>query len=117
MIRRAFRMSVAAGQAGEYERRHNPIWPELEATLLDHGVRTYSIFLDPETNDLFAYVEFESDERWAAVATTEVCRRWWRHMREVMPSNPDDSPVSRECREVFHIEPPVGAKEDVDGNR
>ena len=30
-------------------------------------------------------------------------RRWWRHMREIMPSNPDDSPVSRELREVFHI--------------
>jgi L-rhamnose mutarotase len=25
-------------------------------------------------------------------------------MRELMPSNPDDSPVSHELREVFHIE-------------
>jgi len=24
-------------------------------------------------------------------------------MREIMPANPDDSPVSRELREVFHI--------------
>ena len=35
---------------------------------------------------------------------TAVCRRWWRHMREIMPANADDSPVSRELREVFHIE-------------
>jgi len=104
MIRRAFRMWLHDGQAEEYERRHNPIWPELDTTLLEHGVRTYSIFLDPEANELFAYVEFESEERWAQVARAEVCRRWWRHMREVMPSNPDDSPVSRECREVFHME-------------
>jgi L-rhamnose mutarotase len=103
MIRRAFRMSVSPGQAAEYERRHNPIWQELEETLLGHGVHTYSIFLDAETNDLFGYVEIESEERWAAVAQTDVCRRWWRHMRELMPSNADDSPVSRECREVFHI--------------
>jgi L-rhamnose mutarotase len=104
MIRRAFRMSVAEGQVGEYERRHNPIWPELEQTLLAHGVDSYTIFHDPDTNALFAYVEMESEERWAQVAQTEVCQRWWRHMRELMPSNPDNSPVSRECREVFHIE-------------
>jgi hypothetical protein len=29
-------------------------------------------------------------------------------MRELMPSNPDDSPVSRECPEVFHVERPGG---------
>ena len=104
MIRRAFRMWLNAGRGEEYERRHNPIWPELEATLAEHGVRTYSIFLDDETNELFGYVEFESEELWDRVAETEVCRQWWRHMREVMPSNPDDSPVSRRCREVFHME-------------
>lgn len=96
-------MSVHAGQAQEYERRHRPIWQELESTLLDHGVASYSIFLDPETNDLFAYVELESEERWAKIAKTEVCRRWWAHMKEIMPSNRDNSPVSRELREVFHI--------------
>ena len=103
-IRKAFRMSVNAGQEAEYERRHNPIWRELEETLVRHGVRSYSIFLDPATRDLFAYAEIDSEERWAAIASTEVCRRWWRHMKEVMPANPDDSPVSSELREVFHIE-------------
>ena len=104
MIRKAFRMSVNAGQEAEYERRHNPIWRELEETLVRHGVRSYSIFLDPATRDLFAYAEIESEERWQAIAATEVCRRWWRHMKEVMPANPDDSPVSSALREVFHIE-------------
>ena len=103
-IRKAFRMSVNAGQEAEYERRHTPIWRELEETLVRHGVRTYSIFLDPATRDLFAYAEIDSEERWAAIASTEVCRRWWRHMKEVMPANPDDSPVSSELREVFHID-------------
>ena len=46
MLRKAFRMSVHAGQHEEYERRHRPIWPELEQVLLEHGVHTYSIFLD-----------------------------------------------------------------------
>lgn len=108
-IRKAFRMSVNAGQEAEYERRHNPIWRELEEVLVGHGVRSYTIFLDAATRDLFAYAEIESEERWNAIAATEVCRRWWRHMKEVMPANPDDSPVSRELREVFHIERPEGA--------
>jgi len=103
-LRKAFRMSVNAGQEAEYERRHRPIWRELEETLVRHGVRSYSIFLDPVTRDLFGYAEIESEERWAAIASTEVCRRWWRHMKEVMPANADDSPVSSELREVFHIE-------------
>lgn len=102
-------MSVKAGQEDEYERRHRPIWRELEDVLLAHGVRSYSIFLDPVTRDLFGYAEVDSEERWQAVASTEVCRRWWSHMKDVMPTNPDESPVSRELREVFHIEGGKGA--------
>ena len=104
MVRKGFRMSVHAGHQAEYEKRHQPIWPELERTLVLHGVRTYSTFLDRATNDLFAYVKFESEEQWAAIAATDVCQRWWRHMRELMPSNSDSSPVALELREVFHIE-------------
>lgn len=103
MIRKAFKMSVHPGQEAEYVRRHNPIWRELEQTLLAHGVSTYSIFLDEATSELFAYVEFASDEQWHQIARTDVCRRWWQHMRELMPSHPDNSPVSAELREVFHI--------------
>ena len=104
MIRKAFIMSVNEGRQAEYERRHRPIWPELEQTLKDHGVRTYTIFLDEQTRQLFGYVEIEDEARWAAIAETEICRKWWTHMREIMPSNPDDSPVAAELREVFHIE-------------
>ena len=104
MIRKAFVMSVNPGSEAEYERRHSPIWPELEATLREHGAHNYSIFLDPETGQLFGYVEVEDEARWDAVASTPVCRRWWVHMRELMPTNPDASPVSRGIREVFHMD-------------
>jgi len=109
VIRKAFRMCVHAGAETEYERRHRPIWKELEQILFDHGVRTYSIFIDPESSDLFAYVEVESDQRWQQVAETDVCRRWWAYMRDVMPANTDHSPVSRDLREVFHLERADGA--------
>ncbi len=103
MIRKSFVMSVNAGSEAEYEKRHRPIWADLAATLKAHGVSNYSIFIDPQTRLLFAYAEIENEERWAAIASTEVCRRWWKHMADVMPANPDNSPVSTALREVFHL--------------
>jgi L-rhamnose mutarotase len=104
MIRKAFVMSVNAGAEEEYERRHRPIRDELADVLKAHGVHNYSIFLHPETRQLFGYAEIESEERWAAIAATEVCQRWWKHMADVMPSNADASPVSASLREVFHLD-------------
>jgi len=104
MIRKAFVMSVHPGHEQEYERRHRPIWKELEETLKQHGVHNYSIFLHPETRQLFAYAEIEDEARWEAIAKTDVCQRWWKHMGDVMPSNADHSPVASNLKEVFHID-------------
>jgi L-rhamnose mutarotase len=104
MIRKAFVMSVNAGSEQEYERRHRPIWAELEKVLKDHGVHNYSIFLHPETRQLFGYAEIEDEARWAAIAATPVCQRWWKHMGDIMPANPDNSPVAHGLCEVFHID-------------
>lgn len=104
MIRKAFVMSVHPGREAEYAERHQPIWPELEAVLKAHGVHHYSIFLHAATGQLFGYVEIEDEARWAAIAHTEVCQRWWKHMGDLMPANSDHSPVSQELKEVFHLE-------------
>lgn len=103
-MRIAFKMSVNKGKEEEYEERHNPIWKELEDTLKRHGVITYSIFLDPTTNELFAYAEIKSKGKWDKVAETDICKKWWKYMSPLMPSNPDNSPKSVELKEVFHIE-------------
>jgi L-rhamnose mutarotase len=97
-MRKAFRMSVHPGREAEYARRHQPIWAELEAVLRAHGVREYSIFLDPETRDV------EDEARWNAIADTEVCRRWWTSMAPLMPSHADHRPVSRDLTEVFRLD-------------
>ncbi len=104
MIRKAFVMSVHPDSRAEYIKRHSPIWPELEAALKEHGVHNYSLFLHPETHQLFGYVEVDSEERWAAIADTDVCRRWWAHMKDIMPANPDNSPISLALSEVFHLD-------------
>ena len=104
MIRKAFRMSIHPHQQEEYEKRHNPIWKELEDVLRAHGSHNYSIFWDASDNSLFGYVEIEDEARWNAVAQTEICQKWWKYMGDIMPSNPDNSPVSVELKEVFHLD-------------
>jgi len=104
MIRKAFVLSVNPDCVEEYTRRHTPIWPELAETLTAHGVHNYSLFLHPETHQLFGYAEVESEKQWSAIAETDICRRWWAFMKDVMPSNPDNSPVSLDLSEVFHRE-------------
>lgn len=104
MIRKAFVMQLHPGKKEEYIRRHSPIWPELEDVLKSLGVSNYSIFLHEGTNQLFAYAEIEDEERWAAIADTEVCQRWWTHMGDIMDSNPDHSPTSVDLVETFHLD-------------
>ncbi|KAH3722749.1 L-rhamnose mutarotase [Pelomyxa schiedti] len=103
-IRKAFKMTVNNGSEAEYQQRHSPIWPELEAVLKSHGAHNYSIFLDRQSGTLFGYVEIESEELWDQIATTPECKRWWAHMSDIMPSNPDHSPVSSPLEQVFHME-------------
>jgi L-rhamnose mutarotase len=104
MIRKAFAMTLKPGCEAEYERRHNPIWPELQAVLKEHGVNNYSIFLNRDTDQLFAYAEVESEFRWQQIAQTEVCQRWWAQMKDLMLANADNSPVTIDLSEVFHID-------------
>jgi L-rhamnose mutarotase len=97
-------MSVNPDAHDEYERRHRPIWAELEAVLKSHGVNNYSIFLEAKTHQLFGYAEIESEELWRSIAETDECKRWWAFMRDIMLSNADNSPVSVALREVFHLD-------------
>jgi L-rhamnose mutarotase len=103
-MRIAFKMKLFEGNADEYRKRHNPIWPELEEVLKNHGVINYSIYLDKETNILFGYAEIEDLKKWDEVADTEICRRWWDYMAPLMEVTEDNSPVSKNLMEVFHIE-------------
>ncbi len=104
MVRKAFVMTLKPGNRIEYERRHNPIWPELEAVLKQRGVHNYSIFLTAGSDNLFAYVEIESEERWQEISRTDECQRWWAYMKDLMLTNTDNSPMSVELEEVFHLD-------------
>lgn len=103
MVRKGIVMKVFSGFHDEYKRRHDEIWPEMVEMLNKYGAKSYSIFLDPESNNLFAYLEIEDEELWNKSAETEICQKWWKYMKDIMETNEDNSPVSIELKEVFHL--------------
>lgn len=91
--RHAFRMQLHPGHEAEYRRRHDALWPELRDLLVTHGIRNYSIHLDPESGALFGYLERTADHRMDDLPAHPVMQRWWQHMKDLMATNPDGSPV------------------------
>src|SRR5579872_6018045 len=104
VMRKAFLMSVNVGAESEYERRHNPVWDELAGVSKAHGVGNYSIFWNPDTLDLFAYAEIESEAQWTAIASTPVCQRWWKYVGDLMPHEERGAPIMSSLKEVFHLD-------------
>ena len=99
----AFRMNLNPGQAAEYERRHDAIYPELVTALKDAGVSDYSIWLDPETHHLFGILTRTDDHGMDALPQTEVVKRWWAWMCDIMESHPDNAPVQVPLTRVFYL--------------
>ncbi len=104
MQRYAFKMFLKPGGSHEYRRRHDAIWPELKALLSQSGVSNCSIFLDPDTNTLFAYLERTDDHRMEDLTAHSVMRRWWAYMKDIMAANADGSPATAPLIEMFHLE-------------
>jgi L-rhamnose mutarotase len=104
MKRVAFKMTLNEGQKAEYKKRHDEIWPELKKLLKDAGVSEYSIFLDEETNTLFAFQKVSGDGGSQDLGKTEIVQKWWKFMSDIMKSNPDNSPVTVPLEEVFYME-------------
>jgi len=104
MKRLAFKMHLNPGQKEEYKKRHNEIWPELKKLLKESGVSGYSIFLDEETNILFAFQKVSGDGGSQDLGQTEIVQKWWKYMADIMETNPDNSPVSVPLEEVFYME-------------
>ena len=101
---KGFKMKLNPGQALEYEKRHNELWPEMADMIYAHGGRNYSIFLDHDTNVLYGYIEIEDEALWAKGADTAINRKWWDFMADIMETNPDNSPISHDLQLIFHLD-------------
>ena len=96
-------MQLYKGFEEEYQKRHAALWPELEELLHNSGIHRYSIFLDPVTNTLFGYMEVVDLAVLEKLPEHPVMKRWWAYMRDIMESNPDNSPVTAPLKEVFYL--------------
>lgn len=103
MTRLAFKMKLNPGQREAYIKRHNQIWPELKKLLKDSGVSEYSIFLDEETDTLFAFQKIVGDGGSQDLASNPLVQKWWAFMADIMETNPDNSPVCIALEEVFFM--------------
>lgn len=74
MKRLAFKMYLNDGQKEIYKQRHNKIWPELKMLLKNAGVHEYSIFLDEETNVLFAFQKLSGDKGSQYLGQTDIVK-------------------------------------------
>ena len=101
MQKYAFKMHLLPGQADEYKRRHDEIWPELLTLLRESGVSDYSIHLDPETNILFAVLCRTDDHGMDKLPDHPVMQRWWRHMADIMETRASNEPVATPLVPVF----------------
>jgi len=101
---KGFKMKLYEGKETEYEKRHHQLWPEMKDMIHEYGGKNYTIFLDKQTLTLFGYIEIESEEKWAESANTAICRKWWDYMADIMETNPDNSPVSIDLKNVFHLD-------------
>lgn len=104
MTRKSFLIQVKPGMEREYERRHNPIWPELQEIYKEHGVSNFSIFHHP-SGYLFGYYEVEDETALAALDNNETCKKWWKYMTEILVCETENAEKGKEetLREVFHL--------------
>ena len=103
MQRHAFKMFLNPGMRDEYKKRHDEIWPELAALVLESGISNYSIHLDAETNILFGYLERSDGHKMEDLPKHAVMKKWWAYMKDIMAYNPDGTPVAIALDEVFYM--------------
>ncbi len=97
----AFRMNLNPGQAREYEKRHDNIFPELAQALKDAGVSDYSIWFDEQASHLFAILTLADDHTMDKLPQSEICRRWWAFMADIMETDAANVPTQIPLKRVF----------------
>ena len=97
----AFRLTLVAGKIEPYRKRHDEIWPELEAALRAAGVIEYRIFNQPGDTALFAVMRRKKKHGLEALAASDVMRRWWDMMQDVTVTGADGRPVQQALEPVY----------------
>lgn len=103
MIRNAFKMKLKPDCVAEYKKRHDEIWPELARAHTEAGIFDYSIYFDEESLTLFAFQKLTDDNTADGLKNVAIIQKWWDYMADLMETHPDNMPVFKPLREVFHM--------------
>lgn len=106
MQRIGFVLKVKKNLLDEYKRRHEQVWPEMQAALRETGWQNYSLFMR-EDGTLFGYLETPDFEKaLAGMAEKEVNALWQAEMAPFFEAldgrRPDEGLLQLE--EVFHLD-------------
>jgi L-rhamnose mutarotase len=101
-----FVLKVKQERLEEYRRRHEAVWPEMQAALRETGWHNYSLFLR-EDGLLFGYLETPDFEKAREeMAAKEVNARWQADMApffEALDNRRPDEGLLR-LDEIFHLD-------------
>ena len=103
MNRIGFKMKLKPGCREAYRQRHENLWPALNDLLKTSGISDYVIYLDEETNILFASQKVDDHFNTRELAEHPVMRDWWEHMADLMETHEDFSPVVIPLEEMFYL--------------
>jgi L-rhamnose mutarotase len=98
-----FRMNLNFGQAAEYERRHDEIYPEPITEPKYAGVSGYTILLDPDDHHLFGILIPAQNHNFGTLHDTEIVKRLWAFKCNIMESHPDNSPGQVPLKQVCYL--------------
>lgn len=84
-------MKLHDGFEKKYKERHKDLWAEMKDMIHEYGGSNYSTYLDKQTNYLYGFIELEDEILWNKSAETEICKRWWEYMADIMETNEDKS--------------------------
>jgi L-rhamnose mutarotase len=82
MRRVCFTLQVRPDRLEEYKRRHAAVWPDMLAALHEAGWRDYSLFLREDGLLVGYFLTEDLAAAQAAMAATDVNRRWQAEMAE-----------------------------------
>ena len=103
MERLCFLMHLVPGMEAEYEKRHDEIWPDMEAAVVAAGFTNYSLFR--RGTQVIGYAECVPDI--ATVLTQmgaqEINGRWGESLSHVIASMTDETGGLIRYTEVWHL--------------
>lgn len=104
MERVCFTFEIYEGMEGEYQKRHDEIWPELSRDITAAGFTNYSLFR--RGTQVVGYFEAVPDAKTAStnMANSDANAKWAEWFKEVIVNLTDTKGNLMTMTEVWHLD-------------